>query len=72
MVNCIGKVDYPNMKIFLESVASLVGNTKHFHLLSQSGTDLEFDNATYPISCDLGSVSYTHLDVYKRQLLCNG
>ena len=54
MVNCIGKVDYPNMKIFLENVAALVGRTKHFHLLSQSGTDLEFDNASYPISCDLG------------------
>jgi len=55
MVQCIGKVDYPKMKLLLEKVADLVRNTKHMRMTSKAGEDVEFINLPKrPVSCELG------------------
>jgi len=44
MVRCIGRVDYPNLKRFLQEVGELTNKTKHIRMTNPAGTDVEFDN----------------------------
>jgi len=44
MVRCIGRVDYPNLKRFLQGVADLTNKAKHIRMTNSAGTDVEFDN----------------------------
>jgi len=44
MVRCIGRVDYPNLKEFLQEVGNLTNKTKHIRMTNPAGTDVEFDN----------------------------
>jgi len=44
MVRCIGRVDYPNLKRFLQGVGDLTNKAKHIRMTNPAGTDVEFDN----------------------------
>jgi len=44
MVRCIGRVDHPLLKKFLEEAAATIAAAKHIRITSPSGTDLEFRN----------------------------
>ena len=46
MVRCIGRVDHPSLKKFLQGTADTIGRAKHIRITSPLGTDLEFDNAS--------------------------
>jgi len=45
MVRCIGRVDYPTLKEFMEKVAEMTKNAKHIRMSTPAGEDVEFDNA---------------------------
>jgi len=42
MVRCIGRVDYPVLKEFLEKIAEMTRKAKYVHVKSPAGTDVEF------------------------------
>ncbi len=44
MVRCIGRVDYPSLKRFLQGVGDLTNKAKHIRMTNPAGTDVEFDN----------------------------
>lgn len=45
MVRCIGRINYPLLKEFLEKVASITRQTKTVRITTPAGTDLGFENA---------------------------
>jgi len=63
MVRCIGRVDYPTLKEFMEKITEMTKNAKHIRMTTPAGEDVEFDNAkiedgkpdpTYPLTASLG------------------
>lgn len=63
MVRCIGRVDYPTLKEFMEKIVDMTKKAKHIRMTTPAGEDIEFDNAkvengkpdpTYPINLSLG------------------
>jgi len=44
MVRCIGRVDYPSLKNFLNYVANATKAAKHVRMTTPAGTDVDFDN----------------------------
>lgn len=44
MIRCIGRVDHPTLKQFLEKAAKKIRAAKKIHMTSPGGTDLEFRN----------------------------
>lgn len=43
VVRCIGRVDYPTLKKFLQYVADATKEAKHIRMTTPAGTDVEFD-----------------------------
>ena len=63
MVRCIGRVDYPTLKEFMEKIVDMTKNAKHIRMTTPAGGDIEFDNAKvegdkpdpmHPINLSLG------------------
>ncbi|MCD6473160.1 aminopeptidase [Candidatus Aerophobetes bacterium] len=63
MVRCIGRVDYPTLKEFMEKITEMTKNAKHVHMTTPAGEDVEFDlpktedgkpDPTHPFSIELG------------------
>jgi leucyl aminopeptidase (aminopeptidase T) len=44
MVRCIGRVNHPTLKVFLEKAAEKIRAAENIHMTSPKGTDLEFKN----------------------------
>ncbi len=44
MVRCVGRVDHPTLKVFLEKAAEKIRAAEKIHMTSPSGTDLKFKN----------------------------
>ena len=44
MVRCIGRVDHPTLKTFLEKATEKIRSAEKIYMSSPSGTDLEFNN----------------------------
>lgn len=44
MVRCIGRVNHPTLKTFLEKAAKKIRSAEKIHMSSPGGTDLEFKN----------------------------
>jgi len=44
MVRCVGRVNYPDLKILLNELANATKAAKHIRMTTPAGTDLEFDN----------------------------
>ena len=45
MTRCIGRIDYPALKEFMEKIIEMTKNAKHVRLTTPAGEDVEFDNA---------------------------
>ena len=45
MTRCIGRIDYPTLKEFMEKIIEMTKNAKHVRLTTPAGEDVEFDNA---------------------------
>jgi leucyl aminopeptidase (aminopeptidase T) len=45
MTRCIGRVDYPRLKEFMEKITEMTNNAKHIRMTTPAGEDVEFDNA---------------------------
>jgi leucyl aminopeptidase (aminopeptidase T) len=45
MTRCIGRVDYPRLKEFMEKITEMTKNAKHIRMTTPAGEDVEFDNA---------------------------
>ena len=63
MVRCIGQIDYPTLKVFMEKITEMTRNAKHVRITTPAGEDVEFDNAkiegdkpdpTHPIDASIG------------------
>jgi len=63
MVRCIGRVDYPTLKEFLEKITEMTKNAKHVRMTTPAGEDVEFDHvktedgkpdSTHPFTAQLG------------------
>lgn len=55
MVRCIGRVNYPVLKEFQETITEMTKKAKHVRLTTPAGEDVEFDNDPQrPISCETG------------------
>jgi len=55
MTRCLGRVDYPNLKVFQERITDMTKKTKHMKLTTPAGTNVEFDNdAARPMICEVG------------------
>ena len=55
MVRCIGRVNYPILKEFEETIAEMTKQAKHVRLTTPAGEDVEFDNDPQrPVSCETG------------------
>jgi len=63
MTRCIGRVDYPVLKEFMEKITEMTKNAKHVRMTTPAGEDVEFDNAkidgekpdpTHRVKCRLG------------------
>jgi len=55
MVRCIGRVNYPVLKEFEETVSEMTKKAKHVRLTTPAGEDVAFDNdPERPISCETG------------------
>lgn len=55
MVRCIGRVGYPALKEFEETITKMTEKAKHVRLTTPAGEDVEFDNdPERPISCETG------------------
>jgi 2,5-dihydroxypyridine 5,6-dioxygenase len=55
MVRCIGRVNYPILKEFEETIAEMTSKAQHVRLTTHAGEDVEFDNdPERPISCETG------------------
>ena len=44
MIRCVGRVDHPTLKQFLEKATEKIRAGKRIHMASPGGTDLEFNN----------------------------
>ena len=44
MVRCIGRIDHPTLKVFLEKAAEKIVAAEHIRLASPGGTELVFEN----------------------------
>jgi len=65
MVRCIGRVDYPMLKEFMEKITKMTRNAKHVRMTTPAGEFVEFDNAkikgekpdpTHSVNCRVGYV----------------
>ena len=55
MVRNIGRVDYPNLKNFMEMFTKKILSGKHMRITTPAGTDVEFNNEpAYPIRAEFG------------------
>ncbi len=55
MVRCIGRVNYPILKEFEETITEMTKKAKHVRLATPAGEDVEFDNdPERPVSCETG------------------
>lgn len=45
MVRCIGRIDYPTLKEFMEKAKEMIKNAKHVRMTTPAGEDVEFDMA---------------------------
>jgi len=55
MVRCIGRVNYPVLKEFEETIAEMTSKAQHVHLTTPAGENVEFDNDPQrPVSCETG------------------
>jgi len=45
MTRCIGRVDYPTLKEFMEKITEMTKNAKHVRMTTPAGEDVEFDHA---------------------------
>jgi leucyl aminopeptidase (aminopeptidase T) len=56
MTRCVGRVDYPNLKVFLERVTDMTKKARHMRLTTPAGTNVEFDNdpISHPVTYSLG------------------
>jgi len=55
MVRCIGRVNYPVLKEFEETITEMTKKAKHVRLTTPAGEDVEFDNDPQrPVSCETG------------------
>ena len=43
MVRCIGRIDYPTLKGFIEKIAEMTRNAKHVRVKTPADGDVEFD-----------------------------
>jgi len=44
MIRCVGRVNYPDLKIFLRELADATRTAKHLRMTTPAGTDVAFDN----------------------------
>lgn len=55
MTRCLGRVDYPNLKVFQETITYMTKKARHMKLTTPAGTNVEFDNdPTRPMICEVG------------------
>jgi len=55
MTRCLGRVDYPNLKVFEETITDMTKKARHMKLTTPAGTNVEFDNdPTRPMICEVG------------------
>ena len=55
MTRCLGRVDYPNLKVFQETIRDMTKKARHMKLTTPAGTNVEFDNdPTRPMICEVG------------------
>ena len=55
MTRCLGRVDYPNLKVFQETITDMTKKARHMKLTTPAGTNVEFDNdPTRPMICEVG------------------
>jgi len=55
MTRCLGRVDYPNLKVFQETIRDMTKKSRHMKLTTPGGTNVEFDNdPTRPMICEVG------------------
>lgn len=55
MTRCLGRVDYPNLKVFQERITDMTKKAKHMKLTTPAGTNVEFDNdPARPMICEVG------------------
>jgi 2,5-dihydroxypyridine 5,6-dioxygenase len=55
MTRCIGRIDYPTLKVFQEKITEMTKNAKHIRMTTPAGGDVEFDNEPgRQVNCDIG------------------
>lgn len=55
MTRCLGRIDYPTLKLFQRKITEMTKKTRHMKLTTPAGTNVEFDNdPTRPVNCDDG------------------
>jgi len=66
IVRIIGRVDFPNLKVFMEKITEMTKNAKHIRMATPAGEDVEFDMAktadgkpdpVHPMDCNYGDAS---------------
>lgn len=55
MTRCLGRIDYPTLKLYQEKFVDTTKKGKHMKLTTESGTNIEFDNEpSRPFRCHDG------------------
>ncbi len=55
MTRCLGRIDYPNLKVYQEKITDMTKKAKHMKLTTPAGTNVEFENdPARPMICEVG------------------
>ena len=69
---CLNKLIFETKEVIFPEFLSIFSLTKfeeHYYIFLSSFENPEYADKDFEISKNLAAVSYTHLDVYKRQSL---
>lgn len=69
LIRTVGRVDTPQLQIFMRRVAELTRNAKTMHVTTPAGTDVRFEiDPVHYVACDCGDASFPAVHMLTGQI----
>ncbi len=69
LIRTVGRVDTPQLQVFMRRVAELTGNAGKMHVTTPAGTDVRFEiDPVHYVACDCGDASFPAVHMLTGQI----
>ena len=69
LIRTVGRVDTPQLQVFMRRVAELTRNAKTMHVTTPAGTDVRFEiDPVHYVACDCGDASFPAVHMLTGQI----